>query len=461
MILIKWDQWNIKNAMGIFRILKIIMRNFIKKEENNIFKKYLKLHKNKSLLKFLTCGSVDDGKSTLIGRFLHDTKQICEDHLFELKRDSKRIGSQGSKIDLSLLVDGLVSEREQGITIDIAYRYFSTEKRKFIIADTPGHEQYTRNMATAASTCELAILLIDSKKGVLKQTRRHSYISTLLGIRNLLVTVNKMDLINYNESIFNKIIQDFIFFAKTLPNNLNIKFIPISALNGDNVIKNSKNMNWYKGPTLIKALETVDVIRDLELKPFKFSVQCINRANSNFRGYSGIISSGIIRVGQKIKILPNKLNTIIKRIVTFNEDFPDAVANESITLILKDNIDISRGDIFINKSDNLIISNHMLIEIVWLNEKKLSIGKIYNIKMLGKKATIKIISIQYKCDINTLVQHSSNNIYLNNIGLIEIILNKSIPLDTYNNNRDTGNLIFINIKNNNTIGAGLIRKYFK
>ncbi|BFI91095.1 sulfate adenylyltransferase subunit CysN [Enterobacterales bacterium endosymbiont of Anomoneura mori] len=426
--------------------------------KKNIFKKYLKLHKNKSLLKFLTCGSVDDGKSTLIGRLLHDTKQICEDHLFELKKDIK--GTQGSKLDLSLLVDGLEAEREQGITIDIAYRYFSTEKRKFIIADTPGHEQYTRNMATAASNCDLAILLIDSRKGVLKQTRRHSYICTLLGIQNLLVTINKMDLINYNKLIFNKIVKDYLSFVKYLPNKLNVIFIPISALNGDNIIKKSNFMNWYKGPTIIEVLETVDVISELELKPLRFPVQYINRPNQNFRGYSGNISSGIMRVGQKIKILPYNIKSTIKRIVTFDKDLPDAIVGESITLVLEDNIDISKGDIIINELDNITLSNRALIKIVWLNEILLSLNEIYNVKILGKKIEAKIITIQYKCDVNTLVQYSSNNIYLNNIGLIEVVFNDLLILDTYFNNRNTGNLIFINKNNNSTIGAGLIKKIF-
>ncbi len=305
---------------------------------------YLHAQQHKSLLRFLTCGSVDDGKSTLIGRLLHDTRQIYEDQLSSLHNDSKRHGTQGEKLDLALLVDGLQAEREQGITIDVAYRYFSTEKRKFIIADTPGHEQYTRNMATGASTCDLAILLMDARKGVLDQTRRHSFISTLLGIKHLVVAVNKMDLVNFSEEKFEEIRQSYLTFAEQLPGNLDIRFVPLSALEGDNVASQSANMPWYSGPTLLEVLETVEIQRVVDTQPMRFPVQYVNRPNLDFRGFSGTIASGSVKVGQRVKVLPSGVESAIARIVTFDGDLQEAGAGEAVTLVLKDEIDISRGD---------------------------------------------------------------------------------------------------------------------
>ena len=297
---------------------------------------------HKSLLRFLTCGSVDDGKSTLIGRLLHDTRQIYEDQLSSLHNDSKRHGTQGEKLDLALLVDGLQAEREQGITIDVAYRYFSTEKRKFIIADTPGHEQYTRNMATGASTCELAILLIDARKGVLDQTRRHSFISTLLGIKHLVVAINKMDLVDYSEETFTRIREDYLTFAGQLPGNLDIRFVPLSALEGDNVASQSESMPWYSGPTLLEVLETVEIQRVVDAQPMRFPVQYVNRPNLDFRGYAGTLASGRVEVGQRVKVLPSGVESNVARIVTFDGDREEAFAGEAITLVLTDEIDISR-----------------------------------------------------------------------------------------------------------------------
>lgn len=285
---------------------------------------YLHAQQHKSLLRFLTCGSVDDGKSTLIGRLLHDTRQIYEDQLSSLHNDSKRHGTQGEKLDLALLVDGLQAEREQGITIDVAYRYFSTEKRKFIIADTPGHEQYTRNMATGASTCDLAILLIDARKGVLDQTRRHSFISTLLGIKHLVVAVNKMDLVEFSEARFNEIREDYLTFAEQLPGKLDIRFVPLSALEGDNVATQSDKMPWYSGPTLLEVLETVDIQREVESQPLRFPVQYVNRPNLDFRGFSGTVASGTVTVGQRLKVLPSGVESNVARIVTFDGDLPQA-----------------------------------------------------------------------------------------------------------------------------------------
>ena len=303
---------------------------------------WLHAQQHKSLLRFLTCGSVDDGKSTLIGRLLHDTRQIYEDQLSTLHNDSKRHGTQGEKLDLALLVDGLQAEREQGITIDVAYRYFSTEKRKFIIADTPGHEQYTRNMATGASTCDLAILLIDARKGVLDQTRRHSFISTLLGIKHLVVAVNKMDLVDYSQQTFEEIKQSYLDFAEQLPGDLDIRFVPLSALEGENVAAPSAAMNWYSGPTLLDVLETVEVQRVVEQQPMRFPVQYVNRPNLDFRGYAGTLASGVVQVGQRVKVLPSGVESAIARIVTFDGDLQQASAGEAITLVLKDEIDISR-----------------------------------------------------------------------------------------------------------------------
>ncbi len=306
---------------------------------------------HKSLLRFLTCGSVDDGKSTLIGRLLHDMRQIYEDQLSSLHNDSKRHGTQGEKLDLALLVDGLQAEREQGITIDVAYRYFSTEKRKFIIADTPGHEQYTRNMATGASTCDLAILLIDARKGVLDQTRRHSFISTLLGIKHLVVAINKMDLVNFSEETFNRIREDYLTFAEQLPGNLDIRFVPLSALEGDNVASQSASMPWYSGPTLLEVLETVEIQRSIDTQPMRFPVQYVNRPNLDFRGYAGTLASGSVKVGQRVKVLPSGVESSVARIVTFDGDLQEAHAGEAITLVLKDEIDISRGDLLLDAGE--------------------------------------------------------------------------------------------------------------
>ena len=329
---------------------------------------YLHAQQHKSLLRFLTCGSVDDGKSTLIGRLLHDTRQIYEDQLSSLHNDSKRHGTQGEKLDLALLVDGLQAEREQGITIDVAYRYFSTEKRKFIIADTPGHEQYTRNMATGASTCDLAILLIDARKGVLDQTRRHSFISTLLGIKHLVVAVNKMDLVDFSEETFNTIREAYLTFAEQLPGDLDIRFVPLSALEGDNVASQSEKMPWYSGPTLLEVLETVEIQRVVESQPLRFPVQYVNRPNLDFRGFSGTVAAGRVSVGQRLKVLPSGVESTVARIVTFDGDLPEAAAGEAITLVLKDEIDISRGDLLVDAAVSLPAVQSASVDVVWMAE---------------------------------------------------------------------------------------------
>lgn len=419
---------------------------------------YLHAQQHKSLLRFLTCGSVDDGKSTLIGRLLHDTRQIYEDQLSSLHNDSKRHGTQGEKLDLALLVDGLQAEREQGITIDVAYRYFSTEKRKFIIADTPGHEQYTRNMATGASTCDLAILLIDARKGVLDQTRRHSFISTLLGIKHLVVAVNKMDLVNFSEEKFNEIRESYLTFAGQLPGNLDIRFVPLSALEGDNVASQSVSMPWYSGPTLLEVLETVEIQRSVETQPMRFPVQYVNRPNLDFRGFSGTVASGNVQVGQRVKVLPSGVESAITRIVTFDGDLQEAGAGEAVTLVLKDEIDISRGDLLVDAHETLPAVQSASVDVVWMAEQPLSPGQSYDIKIAGKKTRARVDGVQYQVDINNLAQHSVTELPLNGIGLVDFTFDEPLVLDRYQQNPVTGGLIIIDRLTNVTVGAGMVRE---
>ncbi|MEQ4450761.1 sulfate adenylyltransferase subunit CysN [Kosakonia sp. YIM B13605] len=418
---------------------------------------YLHAQQHKSMLRFLTCGSVDDGKSTLIGRLLHDTRQIYEDQLSTLHNDSKRHGTQGEKLDLALLVDGLQAEREQGITIDVAYRYFSTEKRKFIIADTPGHEQYTRNMATGASTCDLAILLIDARKGVLDQTRRHSFISTLLGIKHLVVAVNKMDLVDFSEETFDNIRQDYLTFAGQLPGNLDIRFVPLSALEGDNVASQSAKMPWYSGPTLLEVLETVEIQRVVDTQPMRFPVQYVNRPNLDFRGFSGTLASGVVKVGQRIKVLPSGVESTIARIVTFDGDLQEASAGEAITLVLKDEIDISRGDLILDAQETLPAVQGASLDVVWMAEQPLQPGQSYDIKVAGKKTRARIDGIHYQVDINNLTQRQVETLPLNGIGLVDLTFDEPLTLDAYQQNPVTGGIIFIDRLSNVTVGAGMVR----
>ncbi|WP_038905456.1 sulfate adenylyltransferase subunit CysN [Dickeya zeae] len=419
---------------------------------------YLHAQQNKSLLRFLTCGSVDDGKSTLIGRLLHDTRQIYEDQLSTLHNDSKRLGTQGEKLDLALLVDGLQAEREQGITIDVAYRYFSTEKRKFIIADTPGHEQYTRNMATGASTCELAILLIDARKGVLDQTRRHSFIATLLGIRHLVVAVNKMDLVDYQQAVFEQFKRDYLDFAGQLPADLDITFVPISALDGDNVATPSSSMNWYSGPTLLDVLETVNVSARSLSQPMRFPVQYVNRPNLDFRGYAGTVASGTVRVGQRVKVLPSGVESSISRIVTFDGDLQQAQAGEAVTLVLASEVDISRGDLLVSSEETLQAVRSANVDVVWMAEQPLVPGQSYDIKIAGKKTRARVEKIHYQVDINTLTQRVTESLPLNGIGLVELTFDEPLVLDKYQHNPVTGGMIFIDRLSNVTVGAGLVRE---
>ncbi|WP_029684470.1 sulfate adenylyltransferase subunit CysN [Tatumella saanichensis] len=417
---------------------------------------WLTAQQHKSLLRFLTCGSVDDGKSTLIGRLLHDTRQIYEDQLSSLQNDSKRHGTQGEKLDLALLVDGLQAEREQGITIDVAYRYFSTEKRKFIIADTPGHEQYTRNMATGASTCDLSILLIDARKGVLDQTRRHSYISTLLGIKHLVVAVNKMDLVDFQEQVFEDIRQDYLDFASQLPDDLDIRFVPLSALTGDNVASNSENMPWYTGPTLLEILETVEVIPPTAEQPMRFPVQYVNRPNLDFRGYAGTLAAGTVTVGQKVKVLPSGVSSSIARIVTFDGDLQQASVGEAVTLVLNDEVDISRGDLLVDAGETLNAVQSAEVEVVWMAEQSLKAGSSYQIKVAGKQARATVDRILHQVNINTLETSETDELPLNGIGRVVLTFDEPMVLDSYQQNPVTGGLIFIDRLSNVTVGAGMV-----
>ena len=417
---------------------------------------WLTAQQHKSLLRFLTCGSVDDGKSTLIGRLLHDTRQIYEDQLSSLQTDSKRHGTQGEKLDLALLVDGLQAEREQGITIDVAYRYFSTEKRKFIIADTPGHEQYTRNMATGASTCDLSILLIDARKGVLDQTRRHSYISTLLGIKHLVVAVNKMDLVDFSEQVFNDIRQDYLDFASQLPDDLDIRFVPLSALTGDNVAISSEHMPWYTGPSLLQILETVEIVPPTVDQPMRFPVQYVNRPNLDFRGYAGTLASGTVRTGQAVKVLPSGVCSTIARIVTFDGDLQEASVGEAVTLVLSDEVDISRGDLLVDAQETLKPVQSAEADVVWMAEAPLIAGKTYGIKVAGKQARATVDHIVHQVNINTLETAAVDELPLNGIGKVVLTFDEPLVIDPYTANPVTGGLIFIDRLSNVTVGAGMI-----
>jgi sulfate adenylyltransferase subunit 1 len=421
--------------------------------------KYLSIHENKDILRFLTCGNVDDGKSTLIGRLLYDSNLIFDDHFSSLKKNKDDVSIADHNLDLSLLVDGLQSEREQGITIDVAYRYFSTASRKYIIADCPGHEQYTRNMATGASNCDLAIIMIDARFGIQKQTRRHAFICNLLGIKHIVVAVNKMDLINFNETKYEVIKKDFNYFSEELGLKfIDINFVPISALLGDNIVNSSKNMAWYSDPTLMELLENTQVYRDKNLEDFRFPVQFVNRPNLNFRGYCGTIASGVVSVGDELILLPSETHCHVKKIVIYDGETEIAYPDEAITITLEEEIDISRGDMLVKSNSVPTQSNHFFADIIWLSETALALKKEYYIK-LSTKITSGIIShINYEIDLESLKQKKSSQFTLNSIGNATIILNESVPLDTYKSNRKTGAFIIVDRLTNNTVGAGVISK---
>ncbi|RCK23508.1 adenylyltransferase [Thalassospira profundimaris] len=416
---------------------------------------YLKAQEEKSLLRFITCGSVDDGKSTLIGRLLWDSKLIFEDQLAALESDSRKVGTQGGEIDFALLLDGLQAEREQGITIDVAYRFFSTDKRKFIVADTPGHEQYTRNMATGASTADVAVILIDARKGILTQTRRHSFITSLLGIKHVVLAVNKMDLIDYDQSKFDEIVAAYNAFAAQL-NYSSITAIPLSALRGDNMIEASANTPWYSGPTLLAHLEDIQVEQDAINKPFRLPVQWVNRPNLDFRGFSGTVSSGRVKPGDEIVVTASGQTSKIKEIVTFDGNLDEAIAGQAITLTLEDEIDISRGDVLAASDAKPEFADQFEARIIWMHEDHLLPGRPYLIKMGAQVTSAQISDLKYKVNVNTLEHVAGKTLELNEVGIANISADKALAFDPYDENRHSGRFIIIDRFTNATVGAGMV-----
>ena len=416
---------------------------------------YLHAHQHKSLLRFLTCGSVDDGKSTLIGRLLYDSKMIFEDQLAALEADSKKVGTQGGDIDFALLVDGLAAEREQGITIDVAYRFFSTDKRKFIVADTPGHEQYTRNMVTGASTADAAIILIDARKGVLTQTRRHSYLVSLLGIRHVVLAINKMDLVGWSQEVFDQILADYHDFAAQIGIK-DFTAIPMSALKGDNITAPSEKSPWYSGPPLLRWLEDAPVEDDLQGKPFRMPVQWVNRPDLDFRGFSGQIASGVIRPGDKVKVLPSGRESTVARIVTFTGDLTEAVAGQSVTLTLRDEIDVSRGDVLATAASPPEVADQFEATIVWFDDEALLPGRPYLLKAGTRTVQAQVAEPKYKVNVNTLEKLAAKQLELNEIGVANLSLSAPIAFDAYAENKDLGGFILIDRITNRTVGAGML-----
>ncbi|MDO6745927.1 sulfate adenylyltransferase subunit CysN [Gilvimarinus sp. 1_MG-2023] len=416
---------------------------------------YLKQHEHKELLRFLTCGSVDDGKSTLIGRLLHDSKMIYEDQLDAVRSDTTRHGTTGQEFDLALLVDGLQAEREQGITIDVAYRYFSTAKRKFIIADTPGHEQYTRNMATGASTCDLAVILIDARYGVVTQTRRHSYIASLLGVKHVVVAVNKMDLKDFDENVFDQIKSDYLEFSQKL-GMTNVQFVPISALDGDNVVNRSERSDWYTGQTLMEILETVPVTADKNFDDFRFPVQYVNRPNLDFRGFCGTVESGIVKPGDTVRALPSNKTSKVKEIVTFDGNLEQAFAGQAVTITLEDEIDVSRGDTLVKADDQVEMTSGLKTHVVWMNEKACIPNADYLFKFASKVVNGRFASFDYQIDVNTQEHTDTDQLSLNDIAVGRLSLDQPVVVDNYQRNRATGAFIVIDRLTNITVGAGMV-----
>jgi len=423
--------------------------------ENDI-QLYLKEHEQKTQLRLLTCGSVDDGKSTLIGRLLHDSKLIYEDQLSAIK-NSKKNAQDGEEFDLAYLVDGLQAEREQGITIDVAYRYFSTSKRKFIIADTPGHEQYTRNMVTGASNSDLAVILIDARKGLTTQTKRHSYLVSLLGINQILVAINKMDLVNYDKEIFDRIKDDFLSFATKL-NLGNINFIPISALKGDNVVNSSENMDWFNNLALLPFLEEIELPNNQITEGFQLPVQYVNRPNADFRGYCGTLNQGTVKVGDSVTVLPIGLDSTIERIVTAEGDLESAHAGMAITLTLASEIDISRGDLLIysKKSSAVTCQTKFQSHVVWMDQKPLSMNQSYELIMGHRRVNARVSIIHHRIDVNTLKKIHTKSLNLNEIGYLDVELDSLIPIEGFSNNKKLGSFILIDKISNATVAAGMI-----
>ncbi|HEY8616193.1 sulfate adenylyltransferase subunit CysN [Phenylobacterium sp.] len=416
---------------------------------------YLEAHEHKSLLRFLTCGSVDDGKSTLIGRLLYDSKMIFEDQLAALEADSKKVGTQGGEIDFALLVDGLAAEREQGITIDVAYRFFSTDKRKFIVADTPGHEQYTRNMVTGASTADAAIILIDARKGVLTQTRRHSYLVSLLGIRHVVLAINKMDLVGWDQDRFDEIVADYRAFAEQIGLKA-FTAIPMSALKGDNITEPSANLAWYAGPPLMRWLEEAPVEDDLQEKPFRMPVQWVNRPNLDFRGFSGLIASGVVKPGDRVKALPSGRESTVARIVTMRGDLDQAVAGQSVTLTLADEIDVSRGDVLAASGEPPAVADQFESTVVWFDDEPMLPGRPYLMKLGARTVSAQVTEPKYKVNVNTLEHLAATRLELNEIGVCNLALDAPIAFDPYAENKDLGGFILIDRISNRTVGAGML-----
>ena len=417
---------------------------------------YLVQHQHKSLLRFITCGSVDDGKSTLIGRLLYDSKMIFEDQLAALEADSKRVGTQGQNIDFALLVDGLAAEREQGITIDVAYRFFATDKRKFIVADTPGHEQYTRNMVTGASTADLAIILIDARKGVLTQTRRHSYLAHLIGIRTIVLAVNKMDLIGYDEANYVQIVKDYRAFATQIGIG-DFLAMPISGLGGDNITSRSANMPWYRGPTLIEHLETVELdVNADQAKPFRLPVQWVNRPNLDFRGFSGLIAGGRVKPGDAIRVLPSGKGTTITRISTMEGDLEEAVAGQSVTLCFKDEIDCSRGDVIAQADQPPEAADQFEATIVWMSDEEMLPGRPYWLKLGTRTVTAQLQVPKYQVNVNTMEHLAAKTLELNAIGVGNLSTDQPLVFEPYTQSRDLGGFILIDKLTNATVAAGML-----
>lgn len=417
---------------------------------------YLKVHEHKTMLRFITCGSVDDGKSTLIGRLLYDSKMIFEDQLAALEADSKKVGTQGQEIDFALLVDGLAAEREQGITIDVAYRFFATEKRKFIVADTPGHEQYTRNMVTGASTADLAVILIDARKGILTQTRRHSYLAHLIGIRNIVLAVNKMDLVGYDQAVFDTIVSDYAAFARSIGITA-FTPMPISGFKGDNITGPSANTPWYTGPALIEHLETVEVNSAADAdKPFRMAVQWVNRPNLDFRGFSGQIATGSVRPGDAIRVLPSGKTSTITRIVTLNGDLDEAVAGQSVTLCFADEVDCSRGDVIAASDNPPQVADQFEATIVWMADEEMLPGRSYWLKIGTQTVTATVQQPKYQVNVNTMEQLAAKTLELNAIGVANLSTDKQIVFEPYEANRTLGGFILIDKITNATVAAGML-----
>jgi bifunctional enzyme CysN/CysC len=417
---------------------------------------YLEKHQHKTMLRFITCGSVDDGKSTLIGRLLYDSKMIFEDQLEALSNDSKRVGTQGQEIDFALLVDGLAAEREQGITIDVAYRFFATENRKFIVADCPGHEQYTRNMVTGASTADLAVILIDARKGVLQQTRRHSYLCHLLGISNIVLAVNKMDLVDYDQATFDAIVADYSAFAEEVGIE-SFTAMPISGFKGDNITANSANTPWYTGPALIEHLEAVDIANtQAQERPFRMPVQWVNRPNLDFRGFAGQIATGTIKPGDAVRIVPAGKTSTVKSITTFDGDLDEATAGQSVTLTLNDEVDCSRGDVIAAAEEPPEASDQFCATIVWMDETALKPGRGYWLKLGSQQVTATIQPPKYEIDVNSLDHLAAKTLELNSIGVAEFATDRPITFEPYGKSRQLGGFILIDKFTNATVGAGMI-----